>query len=213
MAIRKGSWRVERNFAMISNSWLRDKRLSLEARGMLGYISTNRDDFELSEEDLIEASPAGRDKVRRIVRELKTYKYLVKKRVQDPVTGVFTGEIEWVLQDPSDMDDAAAAAATESAARRHAKRSGEGQFTRSTGNPSDGETDRSTGNPSDGQGAVDNSRPTGNPSDGQTDPNPVDKSHPTGNPSDGSHDPARTGNPSTGNPSAFKEDDVLEDLI
>ncbi|MBS4029689.1 MAG: hypothetical protein KGZ58_13760 [Ignavibacteriales bacterium] len=64
------------NFAQISNKTLRDKRLSLEARGMLTEILSYSEGFETSVESLLKLLDIGRNKLLRITNELKTNGYL-----------------------------------------------------------------------------------------------------------------------------------------
>jgi hypothetical protein len=73
-----------RNFTTVSNSMACDKSLSWEARGLLLYLLSRPDGWEVQRGDLINQSPAGRDKVQGILRELESAGYLVrwKERVQ-----------------------------------------------------------------------------------------------------------------------------------
>lgn len=203
MAIRKGEWRVARDYEMMPNAWARDQRLSLEAGGLLWYICTHRSDFTMTEAQLMRAKKVGRDKLRRIKNELYALGYLSKQMIRDE-SGAFTGEIDWIIQDPADVAERARLAALDldqPDGGKHAQRADSGRFSRTTENPSSGqegaELDRMTGNPSVGREPVDNSRMTGNPSVGET------------SLSDDSEETRETGIQSTGFPSVLKEDDLL----
>jgi hypothetical protein len=84
--------RAERagHFTVVRNSTLRDSRLSFAARGLLAYLLSHPDDWRVSTLDLINKSPAGRDAVHSILKELKKHGYLRRKRVQGE-----RGKIVW----------------------------------------------------------------------------------------------------------------------
>lgn len=60
-----------------------DTRLSWESRGVMGYLLSQPDGWVLRNEDLIHSGNAGRDKVKRIIKELKTYGYVNRTQLQD----------------------------------------------------------------------------------------------------------------------------------
>lgn len=70
-------------YAAISNSLLRDKKLSFAARGLMGYLLSKPDDWQVSTEDLIEQSPAGRDAVQHLIQELKINGYMERVRTRE----------------------------------------------------------------------------------------------------------------------------------
>lgn len=206
MAIRKGEWRVARDYEPMPNAWARDPRLSLEAAGLLWYICSHRFDFTMTEAQLMRAKKVGRDKLRRIKNELYALGYLHKQAIRDE-SGAFTGEIDWIVQDPADVAERARLAALDldqPNGGKHAQRADSGRFSRTTENPSSGvegiEDHQMTENPSSGVEPVDNSRMTGNPSSGET------------HNSDASESDRRTGIQTTGFPSVLKEDDLLRRL-
>ncbi len=71
------------NYATIANESLQDARLSWQARGMLAYLLSLADNWEVRLEHLIKQSPSGRDFVCSILRELKKYRYLVQEQGRD----------------------------------------------------------------------------------------------------------------------------------
>jgi hypothetical protein len=79
------------NYAMISNDLLRDKRLSWAARGVLTYLLSHTDNWTIRISDLIRQSPAGRDAVYTIIKELKKFGYI---RMQRRRRG--DGTFDWV---------------------------------------------------------------------------------------------------------------------
>jgi len=55
-----------------------DKKLTYEAGGLCLFLFTRSDDYKIKLKNLIKESPAGRDKVRRIVNELIEHGYLFR---------------------------------------------------------------------------------------------------------------------------------------
>jgi len=66
------------NYVSISRFTLEDKRLSWEARGLHAFLLAKPDDWQTCIAHLIKCSPAGRDKTRRVIKELITNSYIVK---------------------------------------------------------------------------------------------------------------------------------------
>lgn len=84
--IRRGPMAADvigRNFVMIFNAAMRDRRLSRRARGLLAEILTHRDGFGISEAALIANGPEGRDAIRTALRELERYGYLRRRQDRD----------------------------------------------------------------------------------------------------------------------------------
>src|SRR6266404_5784227 len=89
------------NFSVLYNVPFRDRRLSLEARGLLVFLLTKRDNWILKTEALINESPnAGRDKILRILREFKEFGFLHRRKYQAQ-----GGQWEWetvIYESPAD---------------------------------------------------------------------------------------------------------------
>jgi hypothetical protein len=94
----------KRDFARINNSVFRDKRLSWAAKGMLGYLLSRPDNWQVNTWDLVEYGPSGLDAVRASLRELTRLGYLrrVRTRNADGTYGWFT----IVYEDPRMAEDA-----------------------------------------------------------------------------------------------------------
>lgn len=71
------------NFTMVSNFWLRDPRLSWEARALLVWLISHEPAYEVDEKKILAAGCAKRDKVRRMISELEKCGYLVRTRERD----------------------------------------------------------------------------------------------------------------------------------
>ena len=63
-------------FFAISNELAQNAALSYEARGLMAYLLSKPDNWEMKVSDLIAQSPAGRDAVYRILRELEAARYI-----------------------------------------------------------------------------------------------------------------------------------------
>ncbi|WP_157532376.1 hypothetical protein [Microbacterium sp. TNHR37B] len=91
--------RFERDFTQLPNAWLRDRRLSRGARGLLAELMTHdTSSYQITLDALSGAGLEGRDALRRMVSELERYGYLhrVQKR---RAHGRMAGH-DWVIQDP-----------------------------------------------------------------------------------------------------------------
>lgn len=96
-------FRIEKvnNYTPIHRWSAEDKRLSWEARGLLIFLLVKPDDWQVCLSHLINSSPAGRDKVRRIIKELTAHSYIVKKYIRDE-SGKFSAPEYIVYELPHD---------------------------------------------------------------------------------------------------------------
>jgi hypothetical protein len=81
----------EKDFVTVANRPFRDRRMSWEARGLLGFLLTKPDDWEVDTENLVRESPnAKRDKVLSMLKELEVFGHLHRQRVNGE-----GGQMEW----------------------------------------------------------------------------------------------------------------------
>ena len=73
----------ERNFTIMSNVHLRDEKLSLKAKGLLSYLLSLPDDWQIYLCELTKHSTDGRDSIRSAISELEARGYLTKKQKTD----------------------------------------------------------------------------------------------------------------------------------
>jgi hypothetical protein len=66
----------ERDFLIVANSTVQDKRLSWEARGLLVYLLSLPSDWQIKVSHLQKQGGAGRDVLRRMLRELQEFGYV-----------------------------------------------------------------------------------------------------------------------------------------
>jgi hypothetical protein len=73
------------------NAPFEDARLSWGARGVMAYLLTKPDHWEVKNQDLLNKGPAGEYKLNGILTELKKYGYLEREKRRKP-----DGTFEWV---------------------------------------------------------------------------------------------------------------------
>jgi hypothetical protein len=97
--LRRDLMQFERDFTQLRNAWMRDKRLSFAARGLLAHLMTHDAGYQVSLPSLAAQTwKEGRDSVRSLVGELERAGYL--QRVKERrARGKFQG-YAWYLQDP-----------------------------------------------------------------------------------------------------------------
>lgn len=73
-----------KNYTVMPNYHLRDKRLSYKARGLLSVILNLPEDWDLTQSGLVSLSDKdGTDSVRSAMKELMDYGYIVRERVKN----------------------------------------------------------------------------------------------------------------------------------
>lgn len=94
----------ENPYVMIDKYGLNDERLSWKAKGLLAYLLSKPDDWQVYESDLIKRAADGRDAVRTGLRELEKYGYLSRRQVRGE-SGSF-GHMEYtVYERPIEIEE------------------------------------------------------------------------------------------------------------
>jgi hypothetical protein len=85
-----------KDYAAIDNKVLCDKRLSYRARGVLAYLLSKPNNWQVVSEDVIDNGTEGRDAIRACFRELKAFGYA-------RLVGVEGGGRVWIIcEEPED---------------------------------------------------------------------------------------------------------------
>ena len=83
-----------KNYTVMNNYHLRDKRMSLKAKGLLSFMLSLPLDCDYSLDGLEKICKEGKDSIRSALNELKLYGYLVIKKTQNN-KGIF--EYEYMI--------------------------------------------------------------------------------------------------------------------
>ncbi len=108
-------FRVERtkNFTVMANYHLKDKRLSLKAKGLLSVMLSLPDDWNYNMKGLARLSKDGLDSVRSTVKELERYGYVTRHRIRTE-TGQLADTEYLVRERPLDQEEQPTALQTDS---------------------------------------------------------------------------------------------------
>jgi hypothetical protein len=98
MPIIRRTFRFEGQFTQIPNSWLRDGRLSLRAKGLLAQLLSHSDGWSVTMRNLASFNGCGRDAIRSAVRELEEAGYLIRRQDRSEA-GEFSEAI-WETSEP-----------------------------------------------------------------------------------------------------------------
>lgn len=99
MAIKRTELPFEGHFVQLPNAWMRDKRLSRRARGLLAELMTHKVGWNINQSSLQEAGPEGREALSSAVKELRECGYLTIQQGRADSTQKF-GEVEYHITDP-----------------------------------------------------------------------------------------------------------------
>lgn len=100
MALIRGHHAFDDHFTQIPNDWVRDDRLSLEARGLLAQIMSHRPGWNLSIKSMAKRNNIGRDKVKRILDELLKHGYLERSEHQSHDEKGHLAGYDYTTRDP-----------------------------------------------------------------------------------------------------------------
>lgn len=96
--------RSKDHFTMVTNSAVRDSRLSLKARGLLVLLLSHAEGYQISAQRLSEQTREGRDALRSAMRELEDIGYLRRVRRRAP-DGTFATETTVYETPQGDLPD------------------------------------------------------------------------------------------------------------
>ena len=89
-------FRVEKtkDYTVMSNYHLRDKNLSLKAKGLLSWMLSNTEGWDYSVAGIVEVMKENRDAINSALAELEDYGYLTRRKVRE--SGKFDG-VEYLI--------------------------------------------------------------------------------------------------------------------
>lgn len=83
----------------LRNQWLRDERLEWDDVGLLSYLHSHRDGYQVKVSELVALRSSGRHRVEQSIARLEEFGYLERRIVHGP-SGHRIGT-EWALFDPT----------------------------------------------------------------------------------------------------------------
>lgn len=95
----------ENPYVIISKSVFEDERISWKAKGLMGYLLSRPDDWQIIVGDLINRSTDGRDSVKAGLRELIKFGYLRREQGRDDTSGRFEAVVYEVYETPIELED------------------------------------------------------------------------------------------------------------
>lgn len=92
-------FRIEKtkNYTVMSNYHLKDKRLSFKAKGLLSYMLSLPDTWDFSLSGLCSASKDNITSIRSTLKELQEFKYLTIKKLMPNETNSGRIEYEYII--------------------------------------------------------------------------------------------------------------------
>jgi hypothetical protein len=100
MALIRGHHNFDDQFTQIPNAWLRDKRISLAAIGLMAQLMSHRPGWEITQENLAHANGCGRDRIRTIIDELLNAGYLKRSEERQRNSAGQLAGYDYVTCDP-----------------------------------------------------------------------------------------------------------------
>jgi len=101
MPLIRGHHSFDDHFTQIPNDWLRDKRISLGAKGLLAQLLSHAPGWRISQENLAFANGVGRDAIRTLINELLEAGYLMRSEDRERNEKGYLGGYTYTTQDPS----------------------------------------------------------------------------------------------------------------
>jgi hypothetical protein len=101
MPLIRGHHSFDDHFTQIPNDWLRDKRISLGAKGLLAQLLSHAPGWRISQESLGRDNGVGRDAIRTLINELLGAGYLSRSEDRERTEKGYLGGYSYTTQDPS----------------------------------------------------------------------------------------------------------------
>lgn len=101
MPLIRGHHSFDDHFTQIPNDWLRDKRISLGAKGLLAQLLSHAPGWRISQESLGRDNGVGRDAIRTLINELLEAGYLMRSEDRERGEKGYLGGYTYTTQDPT----------------------------------------------------------------------------------------------------------------
>lgn len=104
MPLIRGKHSFDDQFTQIPNAWVRDNRLSLQARGLLVQLMSHAPGWKVTQESLAHANNIGRDAMRSILNELIEFGYLEKSEKRERNANGTLGGYVYTTHEPTQAE-------------------------------------------------------------------------------------------------------------
>jgi biotin operon repressor len=101
MPLIRGHHSFDDHFTQIPNDWLRDKSISLGAKGLLAQLLSHAPGWRISQESLGRDNGIGRDAIRTLINELLNAGYLMRSEDRERTEKGYLGGYTYTTQDPT----------------------------------------------------------------------------------------------------------------
>lgn len=101
MPLIRGHHSFDDHFTQIPNDWLRDKAISLGAKGLLAQLLSHAPGWRISQESLARDNGIGRDAIRTLINELLEAGYLMRSENRERNEKGYLGGYTYTTQDPT----------------------------------------------------------------------------------------------------------------
>jgi biotin operon repressor len=101
MPLIRGHHSFDDHFTQIPNDWLRDKKISLGAKGLLAQLLSHAPGWRISQESVARDNGIGRDAIRTLINELLEAGYLMRSEDRERNEKGYLGGYTYTTQDPT----------------------------------------------------------------------------------------------------------------
>jgi biotin operon repressor len=100
MPLIRGHHSFDDHFTQVPNAWLRDKKLSLGAKGLIAQLLSHAPGWRISQESLGRDNGIGRDAIRTLINELLDAGYLSRSDDRERNEKGYLGGFTYTTTDP-----------------------------------------------------------------------------------------------------------------
>lgn len=101
MPLIRGHHSFDDHFTQIPNNWLRDKSISLGAKGLLAQLMSHTPGWSVTQQSLGEANGVGKDAIRSLINELLSAGYLIRSDNRERNEKGYLGGFSYTTSEPS----------------------------------------------------------------------------------------------------------------